>query len=1121
MGLLYNVNFEVAAAIYMAILYIYLGIQYEGHSKGYREFRKLLLLILLADIMDVITAVTISYAMTVPIWLNMLMNTIYFGVNAAFLYKFVNYVVFCGSSGKKGTLGDNVLNKIIWIGFISALFINLFSGVIFSFSGEGEYRHGILYLIVYAVPVYFVLYAAAVFLRNQKAFDKKQKVSIGSFLILAVLGPVLQMLVFPDVLLSIFTATLAMVIMFFSLETPDYQKLMKTMKELERTREEAEAAKEEAEAANQAKTEFLSNMSHEIRTPINAVLGNNEMIMGNTGESQTVAYAMNVQAAGRTLLSMVEDILDFTNIDAGTIELEVAPYSVFSILQDVIVYARYCGEEKNLEIRLDIDEKLPQELSGDVVRLTQIFNNLISNAVKYTKEGFVELSVKWREAEEGFGQMLVQVKDSGIGMKEEDIVRISNSFSRFDNQKTRNIRGLGLGLSIVTRLLDLMGSRLEIESEYEKGSTFSFCISQKIVNAAPIGSIKDDITCYALQQVKVQEKFIAPDVRILAVDDNVMNLDLFRGILRDTKMHIDTASNGEEALKQLEQETYHMIFLDHMMPVMDGMETLKEIRDRNLCPGVPVIVLTANAVYGAKESYQQAGFDDYLSKPVGIKQLEAMIRKYLPAELVLDKEEQPPIEELVKEEKEASFLAGLSFLDVASGLAYCAGSEEFYREMLQSYLDNSKYEEIRKFYGMEDWENYRILVHALKSTSLSIGATEFSNQAKELELAAKEGRIEDIRKGHEDMMGCYGRLLKQIQNAVEEPQEKKKTCSQPQEAKESILVVDDDLMNLRIAEKMLEEQFRVECVKSGKEALEFLEKDIPNLILLDLHMPEMDGFAVMEHIRAEERYQDIPVIFLTADNDRDTEVKGFREGALDFITKPFIADIMISRVNRILELSRLQKDLQREVDKQTRKAEERRQKVERLSSQIIQTLAGTIDAKDKYTKGHSSRVAEYSVKIARKMGKSEKELEDIYYMGLLHDIGKIGIPDGIINKTSQLTDEEYELIKSHPMIGAEILKNISEMPEIGTGARWHHERYDGKGYPDKLKGMEIPETARIIGVADAYDAMASKRSYRDVLPQSVVREEIEKGKGTQFDPLIVDRMLELIDEDTTYQMREK
>ena len=195
--------------------------------------------------------------------------------------------------------------------------------------------------------------------------------------------------------------------------------------------------------------------------------------------------------------------------------------------------------------------------------------------------------------------------------------------------------------------------------------------------------------------------------------------------------------------------------------------------------------------------------------------------------------------------------------------------------------------------------------------------------------------------------------------------------------------------------------------------------------------------------------------------------------------------------------------------------------MERLSSQIMETLAGTIDAKDKYTKGHSSRVAEYALKIAEKLGKSEKEQQDIYYLGLLHDIGKIGIPDGIINKTSRLTDEEYEVIKTHPAIGAEILENISELPELAYGARWHHERYDGRGYPDHLKGEEIPEMARIIGVADAYDAMTSNRSYRSVLPQNVVREEIEKGKGSQFDPLFADKMLEMIDEDVDYQMREK
>ncbi len=454
-------------------------------------------------------------------------------------------------------------------------------------------------------------------------------------------------------------------------------------------------------------------------------------------------------------------------------------------------------------------------------------------------------------------------------------------------------------------------------------------------------------------------------------------------------------------------------------------------------------------------------------------------------------------------------------------MSYFADNEDFYHEMIQCYLDNSSYEDIQKSFDNQDWENYRILVHALKSTSLSIGAVELSNQAKELEFAAKEGRIDDIYRGHDAMITKYHHLLEQIHQVLGEVREEKEETLSIQEDKACILVVDDDMMNLRIAEKMLESQFHIECVKSGGEALEFVEKVIPNLILLDLHMPGMDGFQVIEALRAKEQYRDIPVIFLTADNDRETEVKGFREGALDFITKPFIADIAISRVNRILELSRLQKDLQREVKKQTRTAEERRQKVERLSNQIMKTLAGTIDAKDKYTKGHSSRVAEYAVEIAKKLGKSPKEQENIYYLGLLHDIGKIGIPDGIINKTSKLTDEEYELIKTHSIIGAEILENISELPELVMGARWHHERYDGSGYPDKLKGDKIPEMARIIGVADAYDAMTSKRSYRDVLPQNVVRAEIEKGKGSQFDPIVADKMLEMIDEDTEYLMKER
>lgn len=339
--------------------------------------------------------------------------------------------------------------------------------------------------------------------------------------------------------------------------------------------------------------------------------------------------------------------------------------------------------------------------------------------------------------------------------------------------------------------------------------------------------------------------------------------------------------------------------------------------------------------------------------------------------------------------------------------------------------------------------------------------------------------------------------------------------------KQRILVVDDDSMNLRFAKRMLGDYYEVTCVSSGAEALQMLGEINPHLALLDLHMPEMNGYELLTEIRKNPPYEDLPVVFLTADNDRDTEIQVFKAGALDYIQKPFVADVVLHRLNRILDLKRLQSSLQEEVEKRTAELSESRRKVTNLSLQVVTTLASTIDAKDKYTNGHSLRVAEYSRELGRRLGKDPRELEEIYFIAMLHDIGKIGIPDAIINKTSKLDDDEYNIIKTHPGIGAEILKNISEMPNMEIGAHWHHERFDGRGYPDGLKGMEIPEIARIIAVADAYDAMTSRRSYRSALPQEVVRSEIEKGKGFQFDPQIAEKMLDMIDEDKLYKMRDE
>jgi putative two-component system response regulator len=335
---------------------------------------------------------------------------------------------------------------------------------------------------------------------------------------------------------------------------------------------------------------------------------------------------------------------------------------------------------------------------------------------------------------------------------------------------------------------------------------------------------------------------------------------------------------------------------------------------------------------------------------------------------------------------------------------------------------------------------------------------------------------------------------------------------------ERIVVVDDDAVILKNAESTLSEcGYKVTCIKSGKLLLDLVRKNHIDLLLLDIRMPELDGFETLAALRSWEKetgHEAVPVIFLTANDDGESETRGLSLGAMDFIRKPFVSEVLKLRVGNLLELIRLQKDLHHEVQIKTGE-------LENLSLHVVQAMAEAIDAKDRYTNGHSNRVADYSKEIARRYGYTPERQEEIYMMGLLHDIGKIGIPDTVINKPGRLTDEEYALIKEHPAKGAKILSTITEMPKLATGARWHHERFDGKGYPDGLKGEEIAEEARIIAVADAYDAMTSRRSYRDIIPQEHVKSEIEKGMGTQFDERFAKIMIGMIEEDKDYLMQEK
>ncbi len=321
-----------------------------------------------------------------------------------------------------------------------------------------------------------------------------------------------------------------------------------------------------------------------------------------------------------------------------------------------------------------------------------------------------------------------------------------------------------------------------------------------------------------------------------------------------------------------------------------------------------------------------------------------------------------------------------------------------------------------------------------------------------------------------------------------------------------ILVVDDNKTNLAVAKNELSKNYQVTPVISGHQALQFLEKRETDLILLDINMPEMDGRETMKRIREKKEWANIPIIFLTADSSPETEAQCLSDGADDFIAKPFVPQVMQSRVSRILELSELRNNLEAKLAEKTKQ-------VEQITLNAIMAIANTIEAKDRYTRGHSNRVARYCVEIAKRIGMKEQEIKALNFMALLHDIGKIGVPDEILNKPMPLDDDDFAIVKMHPAIGSEILIDLTSMPNMHIGALCHHERYDGKGYPAGLKGDEIPVEARMIAIADAYDAMSSNRAYREALPREQVLEELMNGRGTQFDPEILDVFLDMLKED--------
>ncbi len=544
-------------------------------------------------------------------------------------------------------------------------------------------------------------------------------------------------------------------------------------------------AAESARRAEQAKSNFLAQMSHEIRTPINAVLGMNEMILRENEVEDIQEYSENIQRAGVTLLTLINDILDFSKIEDGKMEIIPVEYDPSSLVNDLVNMIAERAKNKDLELKLEIDPTIPCMLYGDDVRIRQIITNLLTNAVKYTKQGSVLFRMKGeRQADGETLRLHVDVVDTGIGIRKEDMGKLFSSFQRLDEEKNRNIEGTGLGISIVNSLLLMMGSELKVDSVYGKGSTFSFDIEQKIVRDEPIGDYNERRQ-QSMEEDRNRKFIYAPDAKVLIVDDNYMNIQVAVNLLKRNGVKPDTAASGRACLEQAEKNHYDIIFMDHMMPGMDGIETFRQLRARKLLPPETfVIIMTANAIVGAREEYLAEGFADYISKPIVIEELEDQMAKYLPPEKVSyrekehkkRKEETAPEEAPLAddEEEEDSFteeeLRLISEtapeLDLALGLSYCADSREFYLDMLSDYSSEPMDAELDGYIAAEDWENYHIQVHALKSTSKSIGATDLSEQARELEMAAKAGDAAYLKEHHAGCMEAYRDILGKVETLL-------------------------------------------------------------------------------------------------------------------------------------------------------------------------------------------------------------------------------------------------------------------------------------------------------------------------------------------------------------------
>lgn len=633
-----------------------------------------------------------------------------------------------------------------------------------------------------------------------------------------------------------------------------------------------EEARIEAQSANKAKSTFLANMSHEIRTPINVMLGMNEMILRESESEEIRQYAKSIERSGGYLISLINNILDISRIESGKMEIEEGKYELRQLLDEVMLIAEKQAEQKSLKMNLIFDKTLPAYLIGDVIHIKQILLNLINNAVKYTKEGQIDIKVSKNEEET---KLIFEVKDTGIGIKEENLPVLFDAFMRVDSKKNKKIKGTGLGLAIAKQLVEQMGGMIWVESVYGKGSSFFVQLPMKKVSDGKISNVEWKET-----DERKRRSFVAPQAKILIVDDNPENLMVTRSLLKRTAVFVDTAASGEECVHKVRQNVYDLILLDYMMPQMDGIDTIRELK-KDVQFHIPVIALTADVTKGIEQTFLREGFCAYLSKPVMWSKLEDLLMKYLRDDLVFIREDLKE-EQKIKDEEFKQLKGQLKENDIKieEGLRLLDGDFMQYRKLMEFFTEYQE-EYMRQMQQLMTQNEVKVdeitrMMHTLKSNAKAIGAIHLYEIAKEMEDRGKQKDMEYIMSAYDLLKLEWGRVFKASREFIEQTKnvlfDQKKEEEKDKQSKEEI------------KEKLKIFITRYQA-KEAKEQIQYYRK----------------GKISEEEIKKIPRCELIPIIFLTGFSEMDYEVRGLKAGAVDYIVKPFAKEILLARVERHLE----------------------------------------------------------------------------------------------------------------------------------------------------------------------------------------------------------------------------